>query len=110
MLLRLHWVLAGARGASDLLVVRGVFSVAHKLLIAACGIQFPHQQSASGPLHWELGALARDTRESLFLLLVLSIFASFIQLSVVRNINVYNVTAKRYIELVLKYNVLLCLL
>ena len=41
---------------------------------------------------------------------VLSIFASFIRLSVIRNVNVYNVIAKRHIKLVLKYNVLLCLL
>ena len=41
---------------------------------------------------------------------VLSIFASFMRLFVIRNVNVYSATARRYIKLVLKYNVLLCLL
>ena len=32
--------------------------VAYKLLVAACGISFPDQESNQGPLHWELRVLA----------------------------------------------------
>ena len=32
--------------------------VACKLLVVACGIQFPDQGSNPGPLHWERGVLA----------------------------------------------------
>ena len=32
--------------------------VAHELLVAACGIQFPDQGSNLGPLHWERWVLA----------------------------------------------------
>ena len=40
-----------------LVVARGIFAAACKLLVAACGIQFPDQGLNLGPLHWERGVL-----------------------------------------------------
>ena len=37
----------------------GSLTVVCELLVVACGIQFPDQESNSGPLHWEFGVLAR---------------------------------------------------
>ena len=34
------------------------FAVARRLLVAACDIQFPDQESNLGPVYWELGVLA----------------------------------------------------
>ena len=46
-----------------LVAARGIFVAAFKLLVVACGIQFPDQGSNPGLLHWKHGLLPMDTRE-----------------------------------------------
>ena len=40
-----------------LLFLRYLFIWLHRVLIAACGISFPNQESNLGPLHWDHGSV-----------------------------------------------------